>query len=84
MQRASLRDGELGLVRVLDGQRKGSLRKLMPLLVGCLVSYAALTGSGTYGELLDHLWADVALFESATGVPFGERVRTRLREWGVA
>jgi len=51
VQNTALRDGELGLARLRAGRRRGSLRKLMPLLVGCLASYTALTGGSSLREV---------------------------------
>ena len=50
VQRASLRAEAHGIERMYQGRRKGELRKLMPVLNGCMAGLAALVGASGIDE----------------------------------
>lgn len=80
IQTAPIGGSAIGLDRVLDGRRKGSIRRLMPLLNGCAASFAALTGNGTIDEACAALPAALRDYELVSGRRFADRVQDRLEE----
>ena len=74
IQRASLRAEALGLSRVSEKARAGSLRRLLPQLRGYLASAGALLGAESLEETLHRVGRHLAVDEVDTGVLFGSRI----------
>jgi len=81
IQQSSLRHDELGLARIREGKTAGSLRKLMPLLNGCLVSYAVLVDEDTLEGAIAALPRHVNEYSEVSGVEFDHRVANRRADW---
>lgn len=82
IQGASLRQNELGLARVKERKRAASLERLIPGLIGYLVSFAVLTRCVGLTDTLRRIPAHAKEYEERTGLTFGERVRARRRQAG--
>jgi hypothetical protein len=74
IQRPTMRSDAIGLARMADGRRAGSLRKLMPSLNGYLASFAAHVGAGDVGDALEALPRFVRDYEVSSRRSFAERV----------
>jgi hypothetical protein len=74
VQRSALAGGALPAERIRAGEKAGSLRKLMPQLVGYLTSAAVHLGTADLFDTFDALGPHVDVFERQTGVTFGDRV----------
>jgi hypothetical protein len=74
VQRSTLAGGALPAERIRAGEKAGSLRKLMPQLVGYLTSAAVHLGTSDLLDTFDALVPHVDVFERQTGVTFGDRV----------
>ena len=82
--RARLAEGAHGVERMLEGRARGSLARLEPYLVGCLVSFAAwsnTTGIDDTSELVPYLLRSNSFH---TGRPFDQRVERKRRELGLS
>jgi hypothetical protein len=82
VQRPSFAQHAIGLERVAEAKGTASLRKLLPLLVGCLASYGACTGAHSLEDVLRTLADHVRDYEVMSGKPFLwrlERAHRRLR-----
>lgn len=80
VQRASIRGGAASIERVREGRREGSLRRLMPRLVGELVSFAVIVGTEQLSATLLELVPAIHELEQTRGVRFHEKVAARRRE----
>lgn len=60
--------------RIKAGQASGSLRKLMPQLVRCLTSAAAILGVDEVHDTFRALVPHIATFEQQAGTSFSDRV----------
>lgn len=79
VQRASLAESSLPAVRIRAGENAGTLRKLMPQLVGYLTSAAVALGTDDLHATFDELVPHVRNYEARTGVSFPERVNQKRR-----
>jgi hypothetical protein len=77
VQRASIRHGAAGLERIAEGIKLGSLRQLMPRLVGDLAAFAVLVGTERLAETVVHLLPAIHDLEARRGVTFAEKVAER-------
>lgn len=80
VQRASIRQKSIGLDRTTEGKRLGSLRTLMPALVGYLVSGGALTGADTLEETFERLGPEVVQYGRRRQISFEDRIIARRAE----
>lgn len=80
IQTASLRQAELGLARIKVRKGAADLGRLVPFLVGYLVSFAALVGTKGVKDTLSALPLHIVSYEQRTGVTFAQRVIKRRRE----
>jgi len=82
VQRSSLGNRAIGLERMSTGRMVGSLRRLMPPLVGYLAAFAAIVGAeeidDTLGALDHHLRSD----EIVRRVAFRDRIAERRTRMG--
>ena len=79
VQRATLAGNSLPAERIKAGQKAGSLRKLMPQLVGCLTSAAVHLGTDDPVATIAGLAPHLAHHEAQTGISFAERVDKKRR-----
>ncbi len=84
VQRASIRQNEIGLERTTEGKRVGDLRRQMPRLVGELTSFGAVVGTDTLPDTVIRLAREVRRYEVRSGVTFQARVRKKRAEAGRA
>jgi hypothetical protein len=77
IQRASLRQAELGLARIRVGQIAGSLRTLMPGLNGYAVSFGALVGTLGVSDTVKKIERELTRFERQSGRSFSGRILER-------
>jgi len=75
--------GATELTWIRRRKRASSFRRLMPGLVGYLVSFAALSGTFTVADTLEALTSHLADDEIARRMTFAERVHRRRAEWGI-
>ena len=80
VQRATLAGNSLPAERIKTGQKAGSLRKLMPQLVGCISSAAVHLGTDDPVATIAALTSHIAHYEAMTGVSFAARVDKK-RRW---
>jgi len=83
IQAATLAHGATELAWIGRRKRASSFRRLMPGLVGYLVSFAALSGTFTVADTLKALTAHLADDEIARRTTFAERVLRRRAEGGI-
>jgi hypothetical protein len=79
VQRASLAGAALPAVRLRAGESAGSLRRLLPQLVGYLASVAVPLGTLDLDDTLDHLVPHVLRYGAESGVDFATRVADKRR-----
>jgi hypothetical protein len=79
VQRATLAGNALPAARVRAGEAAGSLRKLMPQLVGCLTGAAVPLGTHDVYDTFDALLPYIAAFGQQTGQTFADRVAEKRR-----
>jgi hypothetical protein len=84
VQQASFAQGAVGLDRIREGRNRGSLRKLMPGLVGYLASAGAHLGATDLEGALALLPGPVRDYGIATRTTFEERLRDKRRGLGAA
>ena len=77
---ASFAGEAVGLDRIRDGQTRGSLRKLMPLLTGCLASFGAHVGTQDVDDTLAELPGYLRDYGLTSGVQFSERIERKRAE----
>jgi hypothetical protein len=82
VQEASLAHGATELEWIRRHKRATSLRRLVPGLVGYLVSFAVLSGTTDIEDTVEALTARLADDEIARRVPFAERILRRRAEGG--
>ena len=80
IEKASLSGACLGLERVADGRRCGSLRKLFPGLAGYLAAFAVAVGTEGIEDTLVALDRQLRNDEIARRVTFPERIERRRAE----
>jgi hypothetical protein len=83
IQAATLAHGATDLAWIRRRKRASSFRRLMPGLVGYLVSFAALSGTFTVADTLEALTAHLADDEIIRRTTFAERVHRRRTEGGI-
>jgi hypothetical protein len=83
IQGATLAQGATDLAWIRRRKRASSFRRLMPGLVGYLVSFAALSGTFTVADTLEALSTHLADDEIARRTTFAERVHRRRAEGGI-
>ena len=83
IQSATLARGATELDWIRCRKRASSFRRLMPGLVGYLVSFAALSGTFTVADTLEALTAHLADDEIVRRTTFAERVLRRRAEGGI-
>lgn len=81
VQQASLSAGAYGIKRMYEGRTRGDLRKLAPLLIGCLSSFAALQGVETLEDAMRDLPAFSRWYERETDKAFEERTAKKVDLW---
>jgi hypothetical protein len=82
VQSASLVHGATELRIIRSHKRAQSFRRLMPALVGYLVTFAALSGTAGIDDTLAALGARLRDDDAVRRIPFSQRVRTRRAEGG--
>lgn len=82
IQSATSARGGTELTWIRRRKRASSFRRLMPGLVGYLVSFAALSGTFTVADTLEALTSHLADDEIARRMTFAERVHRRRAEGG--
>jgi hypothetical protein len=82
VQAASLRQKELGLARVQARKGEADLARLVPALVGYLVTFAVLVRAASLADTLAALPDHIAAYEKRSGQSFADRVAKRRREQG--
>lgn len=80
VQRASLAGSALPADRIKAGEARGSLRRLMPALVGYLASAAAAMGTQDVADTLAALPRHLDAYGAATGTWFDQRVEDKRRQ----
>jgi len=80
VQRASIRGTSCAAERVAAGKREGSLRRLMPRLVGELASFAVIVGTERLSDTLLELIPAIHDLEATRGFKFHEKVAERRRQ----
>jgi hypothetical protein len=83
VQGATLAQGATELSWIRRRKRASSFRRLMPGLVGYLVSFAALSGTFTIADTLEALTVHLADDEIARRTTFAKRVHRRRAEGGI-
>lgn len=79
VQRASLAGQSLPAVRIAAGEHAGTLRRLLPQLVGYLASAAVPLGTVDLDDTLDALVPHVLRYGHSTGLDFAGRVDDKRR-----
>lgn len=80
VQRATLRQNAVGLSRVRAGLKAGTIRTLLPALVGYLATSAAALDCVTFEALAGFLPGLLRDYEQISGVSFEQRVMTKRLE----
>jgi hypothetical protein len=83
IQAATMAHGATELAWIRRRKRASSFRRLMPGLVGYLVSFAVLSGTVTVADTLEALTTHLADDEIARRMTFAERVHRRRAEGGI-
>ena len=78
IQGSSLAVGSLPLARIKKGRSKGGLRLLMPLLNGCIASFAGWVGVVTIADACGRLPAYLTAYERTSGRSFADRVAEKI------
>lgn len=84
VQHASFAHGAIGLERVRQGKNTGSLRTLMPALVGYLASAGAHLGSDSLEDTMELLVEHVWRYGDLRGHAFEDRIREKRCDRGAA
>jgi hypothetical protein len=84
IQAASLAQNAIGLERLRAGRQKGSLRTILPMLVGYLASGGAHLHCANLADTLSALVPHIDDYALVTGTPFGERILAKRRAMGLA
>ena len=80
VQACSLAQGCLPFDRITAGGAKGGLRLLMPLLNGCIASFAMWMGAATIADACAWLPAALGGYEATSGKTFAERIEEKRRD----
>lgn len=83
IRHASIADSGWGIERVGAGRRRGQVSKLVPFLVGYVVSYAAWFDIDTVEDVCERLVEVVHGSCTVRGLSFEKRVAARRRELGL-
>lgn len=83
IRRSALVEAPCGLERVYKGIERGNGERIVPYLVGYLVSYAAIFGFDSAEEACEGLSSMVDGFCESRGLSFEKRRRARRREFGL-
>lgn len=83
VQRSLLAQSATGIERVYGGKSAGDLRRLMPVLNGCVSSFAAIVGSEDIGPALERLAPLLRDYGEKSGASFVERVQSKRRRFSV-
>ncbi len=81
---ATLSDDAIGVDRVRDGARAGSLRLLMPPLSGYLANFGALLGCTGIEDTVAVLPGALYRYDEVSPVSFGSKVSLRRQRFGRA
>jgi hypothetical protein len=81
VQRASLRSDAHGVERMYQGRQRGELRKLMPVLNGCMAGMAALVGASGIDQACQALAPLLRDYEVRSRRGFIERIDKKAREY---
>lgn len=81
---ARFSEGAVGLTRIQEGRRKGSLRLMLPGLAGYMSSAGALLDAQDLDETLAMLPRHLRDYDLISGTTFEERLRLKRREAGAA
>jgi hypothetical protein len=81
VQRASLRSDAHGVERMYQGRRRGELRKLMPVLNGCMAGLAALVGASGIDAACQALGPLLRDYEVRSRRGFVERTDEKARKY---
>lgn len=84
VQQVSFAQGAIGLERIREGRNRGSLRKLMPGLVGYLASGGAHLGAADLEQTLAVLPGHVRDYDLVSHKTFEERLVDKRRALGAA
>lgn len=77
VQGATLRHDAVPAERIKAGQRAGTIRKLMPLLNGCVTSFAAAIDADTLDEALPSLIEHIEDLADWKGIDVPEQIRCK-------
>lgn len=80
IQRSSLAGGSLPRARIDEGRARGGLRLLMPVLNGCVASFAALIGASSISDACRRLPLFLAAYEATSGRTFLHRVAAKIAD----
>lgn len=80
IQQAKLREHAIGLERVRAGKRNGTLRTIMPGLVGYLANFGAITENDTIADVVHELPLHVRNYELRRQLTFSDMVAERREE----
>jgi len=78
VQKSALAGSSLPRARVEAGRTAGGLRLLMPLLNGCVASFASWIGVVTIADACARLPAHLSLDEQHSGTSFADRVADKI------
>jgi hypothetical protein len=79
VQQSALANNSLPATRIRSGDRAGSLRKLMPQLVGYLASAAVHLGTADLDDTCQALYPLIDAYGAQAGISFPERVEAKRR-----
>lgn len=80
IQRPSFVGSAVGLDRIQQGRRSGSLRTMTPALVGYVAKAGALLGTESLEDTLELLHELIWVYGDARGLPFEQRLQEKARE----
>jgi hypothetical protein len=83
VRRSTLAEAPCGLKRVYEGIERGNAKRIVPNLVGYLVSYAAIFGFDSAEEACTELIEVTNGFCASRGLSFDKRRRARRRKFGL-
>lgn len=83
IRRSALVEAPCGLERVYKGIERGKGERIVPNLVGYLVSYAAIFGFDSAEQACEELVGVIDGFCESRGLSFDKRRRARRREFGL-
>ncbi len=83
IRRSAVVEAPCGLERIYKGIERGKLDRIVPNLIGYLVSYAAIFGFDSAEEACEELVGVVDSFCESRGLSFDKRRRARRRTFGL-